>query len=50
VTNRKIVSQPENVIGSELLSAQQRVQQVRADQHRHDQAEQVRAAHTRSIP
>ena len=46
-TNRKIVSQPRNVIGLELLPAQQRVQEVDADEHRDDQPEQVRA---RSYP
>ena len=29
----------------ELLSAQQRVQQVGAHEHRHDQPEEIRAAH-----
>src|SRR5580692_6954764 len=63
-TNRTIVSQPANVTSaSQLLSADQRIEEIGDHQHRHDQAEEVgtahvrdeeaerqRRAHTRSIP
>src|SRR5579884_2818279 len=48
-TNRKIVSQPRNVI-SEPLPPQQRVQEIHANDRRSDQPEQVSAAHIASIP
>src|SRR4029077_18319529 len=44
--NSTIVSQPENVI-SELLSADQRVEQVGDHDHGDDQAEEVGSAHVR---
>jgi hypothetical protein len=37
-------------MSSELLAAQQGVEQVQADKRRHDQPEDVRGAHIRSIP
>jgi hypothetical protein len=48
-TNSTIVSQPANVIAvvSELLSADQGVEEIRDHQHRDDQAEEVGAAHVR---
>src|SRR5690348_6826654 len=50
--NRKMVSQPETVTvaPSELLSAQQRVEEINADEGRNDQPEQISATHIRSIP
>src|SRR5689334_22568932 len=42
-----MVSQPVTVIRLELLSANQCVEQIGDDEHRHDEAEHVAAAHVR---
>src|SRR5579872_4244323 len=49
-TKAKIVSHPRKVMRSELLSAHERIEEVGADEDRHDQAEEIGGTHICSIP